>query len=378
MRMLKKKTREEREGMEYSAGKGEIVPRLVTKFLRAVGKPRSFELPRDIAKADTALFIDSGDTVDLLFAAPVVNRFSDRFPKMRITVLVSAENSALVKMIMRVNGIIAYEPRQMKLYSADYISLARKLRSKKFDTVVLVSRRFSLERHLLAFSTGAPVRVGLAHSLAFPFLNCEIRVGNGGYEGGKFLRILAALGLGMDAGCGELTLLPADVQHARQLKHFWKPERELLMVGLDASMGKTRHRVIPEIIAYLANSLAGRRRAKFVLFSDPPNEKLLQILARDLRGEVLDLKPGNLAETVALLSQCDLFISGNTNLFHFAAALKVPTIGLFTRYDKQGWVPEKVQSLRIMTGVRGEKLSLKEFFSKVEEILETGVSAPPA
>jgi heptosyltransferase-2 len=361
---------------EQGSGRG-IAARVVSRFVKSMGKTRSFELPGGITNAKSLLFIDSGDVVDLLFAAPVVNCLAARFPHIRTTILVRAADSELIKGLMRVNAIVSYEPRQLKFHSADYFSLARKLRGKRIDAVMLLDRRFSIERHLLAFATGAPVRIGFAHPLAFPYVNCEIRVADGGYEGKKLPRILQALGLGLEQGWDNVALVPREVQHARQLKHFWKPERDLLMVGLDPSSGKTRHHVIPEIVAYLANNLASRRRAKFVLFANPWDEKLVHALSQDLRGEILDLRPSNLTETVALLSQCDLFIAGNTNLFHFAAALGVPTIGLFTKYDRHGWMPEGAPRVRILQGVRGEKLSLKEFFQNVEEVLEARTEAAP-
>lgn len=348
---------------------GELVPRIVSRFVKSLGKTGPFELPGGVTNAQSMLFVDSGDVVDLLFAAPVVNYFAARYPHVKSTILVRSVDAELVKGLMRVNLIISYEPKQIKLYSADYLALLRKLRGKRFGATLCLGRRFDVERHLLAFATGAPVRVGLAHPLAYPFVNCEVRVADGGYEGKKLTRVLPALGLRLEPGWDEIALVARDIQHARQLKHFWKPERDLLMVGLDPSAGKTRHHVIPEIIAYLANNLASRRRAKFVVFGNPWDDKLARALAQDLRGEILDLKPQNPVETIALLSQCDLFLSGNTNLFHFAAALRVPTIGCFTRYDRQGWIPDAAPTVRIMQGARGEKLSLKDFFALVEEAL---------
>jgi ADP-heptose:LPS heptosyltransferase len=329
---------------------GYLIPRLFSYFAKSMGKAHPFHLPADIANASSLIFIDSGDLVDLLFAAPVINFFAAQFPQIKTTILVRNADAELVKGLMRVNMIISYDPRQLRLYSADYLALVRKLRKKKMGVVILLDRRFSFERHLLAFAIGAPIRIGFAHPLAFPFINCEVRLSAGGYEGKK---------------------MPREVQHARQLKHFWKPEKDLLMVGLDPSSSKTKHHVIPEIIAYLANNLASRRRAKFLIFANPWDEKLVRDLAGELKGEVIDLKPENLTETVALLSQCDLFLSGNTNLFHFAAALNVPAIGLFTKYDRTGWIPECAPNVRIFQGTRGEKLSLKDFFSIVEEVLAT-------
>ena len=355
---------------EHEEGKN-LVPRVFSFLCRSTGKMRPFQLPAGIANASSLLFIDSGDIVDLLFAAPVINYFGTRFPQLKTTILVKSADSELVKGLMRVHGIVSYDPRQLKLYAADYLALTRKLRKKKIDVVILLDRRFSLERHLLAFAIGAPIRIGFSHPLAFPFINCEIRFSGGGYEGKKFPKLLQAIGLRFDEGWDNVSLVPREVKHARQLKHFWKPEKDLLMVGLDPSSGKTKHHVIPEIIAYLANNLASRQRAKFIIFVNPWDEKLVKGLAREIKGEVIDLVPANLSETVALLSQCDLFLGGNTNLFHFAAALNVPTIGLFTKFDRAGWVPERAPNVRIFHGTRGEKLSLKEFFSNVEEVLAT-------
>jgi len=346
-----------------------LIPRLFSYFARSVGKSRAFHLPADIANASSLIFIDSGDLVDLLFAAPVINFFGTHFPLIKTTFLVRNSDAELVKGLMRVNTIISYEPRQLKLYSADYLALLRKLRKKKIDVAILLDRRFSLDRHLLAFAIGAPIRIGFAHPLAFPFLNCEVRLSEGGYEGKKMPRILQAIGIKLDEGWDAVSLVPREVQHARQLKHFWKPEKDLLMVGLDPSSSKTRHHVIPEIIAYLANNLASRRRAKFLIFANPWDEKLVKDLTAELKGDVIDLKPEGLSEMVALLSQCDLFLSGNTNLFHFAAALNVPAIGLFTKFDRAGWIPEDAPNVRIFQGTRGEKLSLKDFFGNVEEVL---------
>lgn len=348
-----------------------LVPRIFSYLCKTTGTMRPFQLPTGIANASSLLFIDSGDVVDLLFAAPVINYFGTHFPGLKTTILVRSADSELVKGLMRVHGIISYDPRQLKIYMADYLALVRKLRKKKIDVVILIDRRFSLERHLLAFAIGAPIRIGFSHPLAFPFVNCEIRFSAGGYEGKKLPKLLQAIGLRLDEGWDGVSLIPRDVQHARQLKHFWKPEKDLLMVGLDPSSGKTKHRVIPEIIAYLANNLASRRRAKFIIFSNPWDDKVVKGLARELKGEVIDLVPANLSETVALLSQCDLFLAGNTNLFHFASALSVPTIGLFTKFDRAGWVPEHAPHVRIFYGTRGERLSLKEFFSNVEEVLAT-------
>lgn len=359
----------ERCSMQGHSGAGHIFARLFRFFIQRIGKQRAFVLPRDVTDSSRILFVDSGEVTDLLFAAPMVNYFRSRYPNIRTTILVKDTNADLVRNIMKVNRMITYERKQLSFFSTDYMLLIKKLRRSRADLLILLSSRFSLDRYLLAFASGAHVRIGFYSHLGYPFINCEIRTVRDQYEGKKMISILHSIGLRYDGESEPVTLSNQEASHAAQLIHFRKPEKEYLMVGLDPSKGKVKHRVIPETIAYLANNLAGRRKVKFLVLTNPWDEKLSRSFSRDLKSEVLDLEPVDVNETVALLSQCDLFISGNTDLFHFAAALNVPTIGLFTKYDGARWIPGSARNVRIFKGSRGEKLSLKNFFSQVEEVL---------
>lgn len=353
---------------------GGLFPRMVSFLLRKTGRGRPFSLPDSVTGSARMLFIDSGETTDLLFAAPLVNWFHERFPGIKTTLLVSAGDSEAAKSIMKVNTIITYQSGQMRLFRTDYYALIRKLRKRYYETAVLLGSSPSFERDLLAFACGAAARIGFHHQLAFPFINCEIRASSGSYAGDRVLRIPDALGLRAGTVSREISMPASEVNQAGQLIHFRKPEKDVLTVGVDPGRSKSRHSVIPETIAYLVNSLAGRKRVRFLVLTDPWDERLVSKLKSELKTDVIDLVPSGQKETLALLSKCDLFISGNTNLFHFAAALKVPVIGLFTRYDDESWVPDHAPNVRIFKGTRGEKLSMQGFFSKVEEVLHYGES----
>jgi ADP-heptose:LPS heptosyltransferase len=270
---------------------------------------------------------------------------------------------------MTVKKLLTYERKQLNCFKTDYWALVRRLRREGIETAVLLARRFSLERHLLAFACGSVVRIGFANPLAYPFINCEIRFSDHIYEGRKVLGMLEAVGMHVDQESISIALPPQQINHARQLIHFRKPEKEILTVGVDPGIGKTRHKVILEIMAYLANNLASRRKVKFLVLTNPWDERVAERFAGDLKAEVLDLVPADISETIALLSQCDMFLAGNTDLFHFATALHVPTIGLFTKYDGQSWIPASAPHVRIFKGMHGEKLSLNSFFAQVEEVL---------
>jgi ADP-heptose:LPS heptosyltransferase len=350
-----------------------LLPRIFSFFLKKMGKSHTFTLPADITQSRDLLLIDSGDVTDLLFSAPLVNFLHHNYPHIKITLLVHEPDAEIAKSIMRINRMITYERRQLRIYNADYMTLLKRLRKQMMDSVITLGGRFSLERFLIAFASGARIRVGFESPLAFPFINCEIRVSENTYAGNKMAKVLKAIGLKADDAWESIKLSQRESSHAKQLIHFRKPEKDYLTVGVDPGRGKTKHHVIPDIIAYLANNLASRRKVKFLILTNPWDARAIEEISGLLKGEVIDLKPASASETIALLSQCDLFVSGNTNLFHFAAALDVPTIGLFTKYDGTMWIPDRAPRVRIFKGTRGEKLSLKSFFSNVEEVLAVDV-----
>ncbi len=359
--------------MQEDEQRGTLLPRAFSFFLKRMGGSHPFVLPGDLVNSRELLLIDSGDPTDLLFSSRLVNYFHRNHPHTSMTLLVHAQDAEIAKSVMDIQRMITYERKQMHMYNADYMTLLKNLKKRMVDAAILLGKGFSLERYLIAFASGAAIRIGFQNPLAFPFLNCEIRLTEDAYEGKRMTKVLHSIGLRPDDSWGSIRLSQKELNHAKQMIHFRKPEKDYLTVGIDPGRGKTRHHVIPEIIAYLANNLAGRRKVKFLVLTHPWDDKMIESFTGTLKSDVIDLKPAKANETIALLSQCDLFLSGNTNLFHFAAALDVPTIGLFTKYDDQKWVPDGAPRVRIFKGMLGEKLSLKSFFSNVEDVLGADV-----
>jgi ADP-heptose:LPS heptosyltransferase len=354
--------------MVVNQSKVSFVPRLFSHFAGIFKKEQHFILPGDVIHSAKLLFIDSGDIVDLLFIYSVINYFHRNFPNINNSIVVDRSHEEFAKKVLRVDSVITYEGEKLRFYSRNFFRLVKKLKSISFESVILLNMNASFERFLLAYLSGARVRIGFASQLSFPFINCEIAVPNSTYQGEKIKRIINSIGLKPDTNEKRLRLDEGDINRAKQMIHFRKPEKSILTIGVDPGEGKEKHYVIPEIIAYLANNLAVRIKAKFLVLTEPwDNEGVIQF-SRYLKSEVLDIVPACSNETIALLSTCDLFISGNTNLFHFAAALGIPTIGLFTEHEDKKWIPP-YNNVRIFRGKKGEKLSLKNFFAIVKEVL---------
>jgi ADP-heptose:LPS heptosyltransferase len=330
----------------------------------------SFSLPGDIGNDSRVLIVDSGDLTELLFFAPVVNHLKARYPGMRITFLVREGNGELIRTMEQINEMISYEREHLSLMSTTYYSLLRRLKSRDFNVVFLLGRDFNFARSLLAVATRAKLRVGFAREITYPFINCELRHGTGArYESWHAVDYLGALGFCPDSRPQGWRLPEQDSRWASQLIHFRKPDTNEILIAVDPGIGKGSHRLAEKTLAGLTNQIASRYPSKVLVVSNNLDAKGIDRFKSLLDADLVDLSPKNVKEALALLSRADLLLSGNTDLFHFSVDMHLPSIGFFTRHDEPNWFPKDTPWVQIIQGVKGQKISLEEVYTKIDTLL---------
>jgi ADP-heptose:LPS heptosyltransferase len=335
------------------------------------GSHLPFSLPGTISNTSRILMIDSGDLAELLFFTPSFNALRARYPGCHISVLVTDENAEVIRGVTAVNEILTYDPTHVAFTSTTYYSLIKKIRKKEFDVAVLMGREFNLPRALMAYGCGAVLRVGGSHSHGYPYINCEVKwTGKKGYEGERALSVMRAMGFQDRDGAETWRLPDHDLRHAQQMVHFWKPEKNRILVGLDPGQGKEGTRVMDHTQSFLVNHLSGNVPSKFLLLPAPADPRAAGRMKGLLKVDLLDIEPKSIKESLALLANCDLFVAGNTDFFHYAVALGVPTIGLFSDRDGIRWVPRDVPHVRIFRGAQGQRVALSDFLGKAQEVID--------
>ncbi len=350
--------------------KNQLMAGIVSPLLSRIVKPRPFSLPGDIGNQARILVVDSGDLSELLFFFPVINKLKSMFPGMRVTFLVREGNSELIRSMGQINEMISYEPAHFSLSSTTYFSLLKRIKQKDFTVVFLLGQKFNFARSLLTLISGAGIRVGFSQEFSFPYINCELRPPkNVNYEGDKMLGYLRGLGIRTEDPLPRWKLAEQDIKWAKQMVHFRKPEKDKRLIAVDPGKGKGSHKLVDKSFAFLINNLVSRYPAKIMVLNNDLDPKASDSFKSLLKVDLMDFEPKNLKEGLALLSCADLLLSGNTDFFHFAVQMRVPTIGLFTRYDEASWIPKRASWVQILQGVKGEQLSLDELFSKIETLL---------
>ncbi len=103
---------------------------------------------------------------------------------------------------------------------------------------------------------------------------------------------------------------------------------------------------------------------------DPADNERLDKFETRLSEVPVGLERETLLEMILLLSQCDLYISGNTDFFHFAVALGIPAIGLFGKNDGVEWIPTGRPRARVIPITKGEKVDIETLMEAVEAVTE--------
>ena len=348
---------------------GSFINSLLLPFLRK-GKAASFCLPGAVGEQTRVLCIDPGDLSEVLFHLPVLTAIRRKYPACQFDFLLPENHVSLVVPSGLARQCLLYKEGQLSPWRPAFASLLRRLGAGGYDLAVVMSFYPQPRLELAALASGAPLRLGPSHPDAWPAVNLEVRPdpGQSAYLGDR-MRALAPF-LGFAAGDMDPRWpLPADkIRHIAQQVHFHMPNPEQLLIGLDPGGGKSGFAISLDNLDYLARQLSSQLVCRILPLGLPAELERAQACGARLGSGPLGLPRETLLDMALLLTQCDLFLAGNTDFFHLAVALGVPAVGLFSRDEPQAWVPAGRPHVEVLRLAGGEKVDLTAFFAAVNRV----------
>ncbi len=348
-----------------------IISSLMRPFFRK-GQEASFTVPGALREDSRILCIDPGDLSDVLFHIPLLTAIRRRYPGSKMDFLLPEKHAPLIVPSGLARQCIIYKEGQLNPWRPAFSSMLRKLSAGKYDVALVLSYQARPRLELAALASGAGFRYGPSHKDAWPAINFELRTAGEtpGYRGDRLLRATPFLGFKP----GEMNArwpLPMDkVRQMAQQVHFHKPNPDQMLIGVDPGVGKTGHAFALENMLFLVRQLSSQLVCKVLPLGDPTDRDRLNKFETRLSEVPVGLERETLLEMVLLLSQCDLFVGGNTDFFHFAVALGVPAIGLFSKSDGTEWIPRDRPRSRVITVTKGEKVDIETLMEAVEAVTE--------
>lgn len=348
------------------------------------GSGARFSLPDCLGDESRILCIDAGGLCDVLFHMPLLTAIRRRYPGTAMDFLMPEKHAPLVVPSGMARQCLIYKPGQLNPWRPSFASLLKQAGAGGYDMAFVMAHEAQPALEMVALASGAALRYGPSHDEAWPNVNFELRAAPERYLGDRLRHAAPFFGFDV-ADLKPKWPLPMDkVRQMAQQVHFHKPNARQMLVGIDPGRTLTGEPASIEAYQAVARALAARLECRLIPLSDPEDRE------RTARFEVLlsnvpsGLSRDTLLEVVLLLSQCDLFVGGNTELFHFAVAMGVPAVGLFTAADGACWRPGGRARVRVLDLADDGRIDADSLLAAVEAVAgdrrraaSTAVAATP-
>jgi lipopolysaccharide heptosyltransferase II len=269
---------------------------------------------------------------DVVHALPVLSSLRQLWPHAHLAWVVNRGLRGLLDGHPDLDEVIPFDRSDVGLDPGGIASISRfllGLRRRRFD--LAVDLQGLLRSGVMAWATGAPVRVGLADSREGSTSFYTHRIKSPGPESHAVDRLLGvanAFGAEITHPRFRVSIGPDDRAWSRSaLKDLPRP---LLAINVGARW--VTKRWPPEHFAAVARRAVQERGAGLVLVGAPEDRPLVDALKLALGSvDALDLCGGTtLPQLASLASEVEVFLSNDTGPLHLAAATGTKVVGVYT------------------------------------------------
>jgi heptosyltransferase-2 len=272
---------------------------------------------------------------DLVLSLPALRAIRVAFATSALTVMVKRELAGFFDGMSWVDEMMPYSVRPGLRGVFDLRDTIRQVRRDRFDLAILFPNSF---QSALWMALGAvPRRAGFATDYRRALLTHHARPASdtlSGHQRGYWLAMIRdTMGIGRPAVTTEMPLEIATT-HREKMQGWLKTNRKsrgtaLIAIAPAAAYGPAKEWP-PERYAALIDGLYKRHGAECVLVGAPTERDLCARLAAVANSHpIVAAGETDIGELIALLSLCDGFAGNDSGAMHLAAALALPTVGIF-------------------------------------------------
>jgi heptosyltransferase-2 len=268
---------------------------------------------------------------DAVMTTPTIRAIRKNFPEATISILAKPWVAPLFHQDPSIDHLMLYDVEGRHGKTWGKIRLSKDLRTKEFDLAILLQNAF--EAAFLAYVARIPNRLGYNTDGRGLLLTHPVRVDptlKEGHQIDYYLGILTGASLKLDGRGLSLVVTDEEKERAQRFLKSHGIGGKRLWIGINpgATYG-TAKRWLPERYAALCNRLGESFGARILIFGGPSEEALGRQISGMITKDAFNLcGKTNLREAMALIAQCDLFVTNDSGLMHVAAAFDIPQIAI--------------------------------------------------
>jgi heptosyltransferase-2 len=275
---------------------------------------------------------------DLVMSLPALKAVRRAFPTARLSVLIKAELASFFDGAGWIDEVIPYRVGRSLGGLADRRHVVAEIRSRRFDLAIVFPRSF--ESAFWTALARVPSRVGFAadgRGLMLTHKTTRPAALSRSHQVFDYLYLLRTT-LGIE---GDRTDIAPDVlaAHRATMRDWLRAERRgngrLIALAVAAAYGPAKEWPVARYAA-LVDRLAEHHGAECVLIGAPSERpRCAMVASASTAGAAIAAGQTTIGQALALLSLCDGFAGNDSGSMHVAAALGIPTVGIFTSTNPQ-------------------------------------------
>ncbi len=263
-------------------------------------------------------------------ATPALSALRVSFPEAEIVLLAKPAIAAVFEAHPDIDRIISYEKPGKDAGFFGLWRLSQSLRREGFDLAFLLQN--AIEAALIAFLAGIQERVGFStDGRAFLLTKSAKKSKAPPHRQEAYLSLINLVGGQAEKRAPVLFVESQEREAAHGLLKSKSIAGASCVIGLNpgAAYGSAK-RWLPERFAQLAERLAEQFQAQILIIGGPKERALAETIQEGMRHQaILMTGKTTVREMMALISQCDLFISNDSGPMHIASALRIPQVAIF-------------------------------------------------
>ncbi len=313
------------EGLKRLDG---ILGRITCSASKFIVSPRK----KESWKSSRILVIRPGGIGDAVLLFPALSELRNRYKDHTIDVLAEKRNSGIFAGCPYIDGLLLYD-------RLPHEALYRVI-TGGYD-IVIDTEQWHRMTAALSYLTRAPERIGFATNGRAGHYSRKVPYSQDDYEAQSFLNLVSAL-TGEEYEFDKARpFLPIPGTHdtlSSAISEFRKGKRAVVGIFTGATVPERRWGA--KNFAELAEKLSRGNIGSVIVGGESEKGDIREFAEASEAGSILDfVGKTKLNETAAVISELDLFISGDTGLMHIACGVGTRTLSLFGAGIQNKWAP---------------------------------------
>lgn len=273
---------------------------------------------------------------DIVLSTIVLENLKDHFPSADIHYLTEEFAKLSVANNLLVSKVITYRKSEI------IFCVVKKIRKEKYDLVFDFWSNPKTAQ--ITFLSGAKYRVGFGYRGRKYAYNVIADSGRGmGHSAEHNLELLNAISVPINSRNIHFDISESEKTKAKKyFDEVFKPKE--MIIGIVPSGGWSSKRCDPDKWIEFCEKIYSKFRNKFLILWGPGDENDATQIYYSLKAVSVLAPQTDVAEMAGLISKCNLIIANDSGPMHIAAALNVPTIGIFGPTDPKKHGPYSLNS----------------------------------